>query len=81
MLIDLLTVTFQGQTFLSVHDHRGPFCHREIFPFDKRVLGGHDLSKKGLTLKGHCKLVKWALKQNAKKNPTFIFADLFLVGA
>ncbi len=29
---DLLTVSFQGQTFLTVHDHRGPICslHRSL---------------------------------------------------
>ncbi len=39
-LFDLLTMTFQGQTFLTVHGHRGPFCNRES------VFGGHELPKK-----------------------------------
>ena len=36
---DLLTVAYQCH-FLTVHDHSGPF------PYDKTVLGGHELSKK-----------------------------------
>ncbi len=47
-LFDLLTVTFQGQTFLTVHDHREPFYYRKNlrFPLTKGSLMVMDCQKK-----------------------------------
>ena len=51
-LFDLLTVTFEINLFLTVHDHRGPFCHS--FSLWQKSRRWSWTVKKSLTLKGHC---------------------------
>ena len=52
----------QGSSVLHV-----PSIATRFFRFNKRDLSGHELSKKGLTLEGHGKWVKWARTSMQKK--------------
>ncbi len=49
-----------------------------FFPFDKRVFGGHELSKK-FAIERSLQVGQISQRQHFGKNSTFLFADLLQI--